>query len=81
MKNDSYSKERGLFDSDFEERSLIGTININASESKVLEQRETTIGMSVCSCGRNDAFKIFFRCYNVVAKCTACDNEAVVYQG
>lgn len=79
--NDSYSKKRGLFDSAFETSDLISTVNVAASDSKVLEQNNDSIGMSVCSCGRNDAFKIFFRNYQVVAKCTACDNEAVVYQG
>lgn len=77
--NDSYNKQRGLFDSAFED-SGIDTPTVPASESKVLEQNYKEIGKSVCACG-NDAFSIFFKDYKVVAKCTACENEATVYQG
>lgn len=79
--NDCYSKKRGLFDSAFETSNLIDTVNVDSSESQVLEQGSDRIGMATCSCGRNDVFKIFFKAYKVVAKCTACDNESVVYQG
>lgn len=89
MKN--FTEARGVYHTAFSdnEPEAIREVAVPAKACKILEGKacagvrtltERKVMQSVCACG-NDAFKIFGRGFETVAKCSTCGNEKVVHEG
>lgn len=84
--NDNYSKALGSYTNFFNEHpNAVNDVTVDASECKLLEERvrkpeDKTICKHVCECGTEDCFRIFAKGYAVVAQCSLCKNEKIIYE-